>query len=244
MLGCALNLSATGLAQVSLFSFEAKEKSVRDVFKIMEKESDYRFFYNDDFVSIDKIVDIEAKDENIDQVLGKLFSGTEFGYKVMENDLVAITLKDDILQKGVKGKITDNTGNPLPAVTIVVKGTTVGASSDRNGEYSLDLEDPNAILIFSFIGMETQEIQVNGRSIINVVLTEETVGLNEVVVIGYGTQKKGDVTSAVSTVKSDKFLQGASKDAAQLIQGKVAGLTVSSSSGDPTQGTQIMQQYT
>lgn len=240
MLGCALNLSATGLAQVSLFSFEAKEKSVRDIFKIMEKESDYRFFYNDDFVSIDKIVDIEAKDENIDQVLGKLFSGTEFGYKVMENDLVAITLKDDILQKGVKGKITDNTGNPLPAVTIVVKGTTVGASSDRNGEYSLDLEDPNAILIFSFIGMETQEIQVNGRSIINVVLTEETVGLNEVVVIGYGTQKKGDVTSAVSTVKSDKFLQGASKDAAQLIQGKVAGLTVSSSSGDPTQGTQIM----
>ena len=201
MLGCALNLSATGLAQVSLFSFEAKEKSVREVFKIMEKESDYRFFYNDDFVSIDRIVDIEAKDENIDQVLGKLFSGTEFGYKVMENDLVAITLKDDILQKGVKGKITDNTGNPIPAVTIVVKGTTVGASSDRNGEYSLDLEDPNAILIFSFIGMETQEIQVNGRSIINVVLTEETVGLNEVVVIGYGTQKKGDVTSAVSTVK-------------------------------------------
>jgi hypothetical protein len=102
MLGFALNLSATGLAQVNLLSFEAKGKSVRDVFKIMEKESDYRFFYNDDFVSIDKIVDIEAKDENIDQVLEKLFSGTEFGYKIMENNLVAITLKSDLNQKGVK----------------------------------------------------------------------------------------------------------------------------------------------
>ena len=141
----------------------------------------------------------------------------------------------------VTGKVTDAiTGELLVGVSVYEKGTQNATTTDVNGAYTLNAVKTGQVLVFSFIGMKTTEITTDARTTYDVVLQSEATGLNEVVVIGYGTQKKGDVTSAVSTVKSDKFLQGATKDAAQLIQGKVAGLTVSSSSGDPTQGTQIM----
>ena len=141
----------------------------------------------------------------------------------------------------VTGKVTDAlTGESLVGVSVYEKGTQNATTTDINGVYTLSSVKKGQVLVFSFIGMKTIEITTDARTTYDVVLQSEATGLNEVVVIGYGTQKKGDVTSAVSTVKSDKFLQGATKDAAQLIQGKVAGLTVSSSTGDPTQGTQIM----
>ena len=141
----------------------------------------------------------------------------------------------------VTGKVTDVvTGELLVGVSVYEKGTQNATTTDVNGTYVLNTVKKGQVLVFSFIGMKTTEITTDARTTYDVVLQSEATGLNEVVVIGYGTQKKGDVTSAVSTVKSDKFLQGATKDAAQLIQGKVAGLTVSSSSGVPTQGTQIM----
>ena len=141
----------------------------------------------------------------------------------------------------VSGKVTDaTTGEFLVGVSVYEKGTQNATTTDVNGVYTLNAIKKGQVLVFSFIGMKTTEITTDTRTIYDVVMQSEATGLNEVVVIGYGTQKKGDVTSAVSTVKSDKFVQGATKDAAQLIQGKVAGLTVSSSSGDPTQGTQIM----
>ena len=141
----------------------------------------------------------------------------------------------------VSGKVTDaTTGELLVGVSVYEKGTQSATTTDVNGAYTLNAVKKGQILVFTFIGMKTIEITTDARTTYDVALQSEATGLNEVVVIGYGTQKKGDVTSAVSTVKSDKFVQGATKDAAQLIQGKVAGLTVSSSSGDPTQGTQIM----
>jgi len=141
----------------------------------------------------------------------------------------------------VTGKVTDAiTGESLVGVSVYEKGTQNATTTDVEGVYTLNNVKKGQVLVFSYIGMKTTEITTDERTTYDVKLESEATGLNEVVVIGYGTQKKGDVTSAVSTVKSDKFLQGATKDAAQLIQGKVAGLTVSSSSGDPTQGTQIM----
>ncbi len=141
----------------------------------------------------------------------------------------------------VTGKVTDAiTGELLVGVSVYEKGTQNATTTDVNGAYTLNAVKKGQVLVFSYIGMKTTEITTDVRTTYDVKLQSEATGLNEVVVVGYGTQKKGDVTSAVSTVKSDKFVQGATRDAAQLIQGKVAGLTVSSSSGDPTQGTQIM----
>lgn len=140
----------------------------------------------------------------------------------------------------VAGKVTDaREGLPLPGVSISVAGGSTGTVTGVDGQYKLIVPAADKILVFKFTGMKTLEIPVNGRSVIDVQMESTEVGLNEVVVVGYGTQRKGDVTSAIASVKSENFVKGAVRDAAQLIQGKVAGLTVSTPSGNPTANTQI-----
>ncbi len=140
----------------------------------------------------------------------------------------------------VSGKVTDaKEGNPLPGVSVSVAGANTGGITDANGQYKLTLPAGGKILVFKYTGMKTLEMPVNGRAVIDIQLESSEVGLNEVVVVGYGTQRKGDVTSAIASVKSENFVKGAVRDAAQLIQGKVAGLTVSTPSGNPTSNTQI-----
>lgn len=140
----------------------------------------------------------------------------------------------------VSGKVTDaRDGSPLPGVSIAVAGAGRGSLTDANGLYKITLAPGDKILVFRFTGMKAQEVSVNGRTTIAVKMEATETGLDEVVVVGYGTQRKGDVTSAISSVKSEQFVKGAVRDAAQLIQGKVAGLTVSTPSGNPTQNTQI-----
>ncbi|TRZ43513.1 SusC/RagA family TonB-linked outer membrane protein [Robertkochia solimangrovi] len=143
-------------------------------------------------------------------------------------------------QQTVKGVVKDQNGIPIAGATIIEKGTTAnGISTGFDGDFEITTSSETAILIVSYIGFTTQEVLVNGQTFLEITMAEDTQELDEVVVIGYGTQKKADVTSAVATVKSEDFIQGNVKDAAQLIQGKVAGLTISTPSGDPTAGSQI-----
>jgi len=142
-------------------------------------------------------------------------------------------------QQTVTGNITDEQGIPIAGAAVLEKNTANGTATDFDGNYEITTSQSDAVLVFSYLGFVSQEIPVQGKSTINVVLKEDLQQLSEVVVIGYGTQKRADVTSSVATVKSEDFVQGNVKDAAQLIQGKVAGLSVSAPSGDPTEGTQI-----
>lgn len=146
------------------------------------------------------------------------------------------SLKAQIVQQSVtvKGVVTDKTGMPIIGANVVEKGTTNGIITDFDGNYTLDVANGNAVLVFSYIGYKTQEIVVGNQKTIDVVLAEDTEMMDEVVVIGYGTQKKGDVTSAVSSVKAEDFTVGKIGDASELIKGKVAGLTIAKGSGDPT----------
>ncbi len=143
-------------------------------------------------------------------------------------------------QINISGKIVDQEGGPFVGVNVVQKGTTNGTVSNIDGNYSISVNE-GSILVFSFIGYLTEEVVVTaGSSTIDITLMPDLVGLDEVVVIGYGSIKKADVTSSIASVKSDDFVQGSVKDASQLIQGKVAGLTISNYSGDPTEGPTIM----
>lgn len=152
--------------------------------------------------------------------------------------LVSISLTAFAQQK-VTGKVKDSTGEPIIGASVVVKGnTTLGTITDIDGNFSLDAPQ-KSVLVISYIGYMTQEVETAGKKALTVVLKEDTQALDEVVVIGYGTQRKGDVTSSVASVKSDNFVKGAVKDVGQLIQGKVAGLAITNPSGDPTGGTQI-----
>jgi len=139
----------------------------------------------------------------------------------------------------VKGTIKDGNDAPIPGATVIEVGTNNGQVADADGKYTITVASENAVLQFSCIGYETVEIELNGRSTVDVVLNEETSFLEETVVIGYGSQKKADITSSVQSVKSDAFNKGAVLDAGQLIQGKVAGLQITISSGDPTSSSSM-----
>ncbi|TDH27522.1 TonB-dependent receptor [Segetibacter sp. 3557_3] len=142
--------------------------------------------------------------------------------------------------KSITGVITDaQTKEPLAGASVVVKNTTIGTTTDANGRFTLNVDDGSVTVIVSYASYIQQEIDVRDQSSLQVALSKSVTNLDDVVVIGYGTQKKGDVTSAIASVKSENFVKGAVRDAAQLIQGKVAGLSVSTPSGDPTAGTQI-----
>ena len=144
-----------------------------------------------------------------------------------------------LAQQKVTGKVKDSSGEPVIGASVVVKGNnTMGTITDFDGNFMLDVP-AKSVLVISYIGYVTQEVPTAGKNSLEIVLKEDTKTLDEVVVIGYGTQRKGDVTSSVASVKADNFVKGAVKDVGQLIQGKVAGLAITNPSGDPTGSTQI-----
>ena len=151
--------------------------------------------------------------------------------------LISISLTS-FAQQNVKGNIKDPYGEPIIGASIVAKNNnSLGTISDFNGNFTLDVP-LNSHITISYIGYETKDVTVTSNSL-NIILKEDTKALDEVVVIGYGTQRKGDVTSSVASVKPENFVKGAVKDIGQLIQGKVAGLAITNPSGDPAGGTQI-----
>ncbi len=238
MLVFTLNISAAGYGQISLNS---KGKSVKEVLSLIEKETNYRFFYNDDLKSIDKLVDIDLTNQSINQVLDKLFESTEFDYRIMENNFIVITLKSEQPQLSVAGKVTDNaTGEGLPGVSVVVKGTTLGIITDGGGNYSINIPDRNATLVFSFVGYIAQEIPVAGQTRINVALAVDVTTLEEVVVVGYGTQKKSDITGTVSSLPLGKLEMAPNLNLTQAIMGNVPGVMIQTASAGANPDQSIM----
>lgn len=169
----------------------------------------------------------------------QIFEGKLWKKKMGYTSFFLLIFLSSFAQKKIQGSIKDFNGVPMPGVNILEKNTSNGILSDFDGNYEIILKNQNSNLIFDYMGFISQEITTANKNKVNVILKESTEELSEVVIIGYGTQKKGDVTSAIASIKSENFIQGNVKDAAQLIQGKVAGLSVSTPSGDPTAGSQI-----
>lgn len=237
-------MASNTYSQETRFDLNVKNASIIQVFDEIERVTDFGFLFKTDQLDLNTKYTMEIKNANIDKILGEVLDMNVYSYKMIDHNIVISRNDLGNIQDGkiklVSGKVTDSTGAPIPGVTVLVKGTTIGSLTDLDGKYSLSNIPEDATLQFSFVGMKTQEIAVTNKTNINVVLTEETIGIEEVVAIGYGTMKKADVTSSVATVKADDFIKGSVTDAGQLIQGKVAGLTIISPSGDPTSKTQIL----
>ncbi|HPA70247.1 MAG TPA: carboxypeptidase-like regulatory domain-containing protein, partial [Bacteroidales bacterium] len=152
-----------------------------------------------------------------------------------------LNLNSDITlqQLRVAGVVRDTDGQPIPGVTVQVEGTTTGAFTDVNGRYTVDVPGPNAVLAFSFVGYTQVTVPVNGRNVIDVTLEEATEALDEIVVVGYGTVRKSDVTGAVASVRADAIKNVSTTDAAAAIQGKAPGVQVLTNSGAPGQAATI-----
>ncbi|HEV3326033.1 MAG TPA: TonB-dependent receptor, partial [Puia sp.] len=197
-----------------------------------------RFLYNNALKDIRQKVDIDVRDQTIQEVLNRIFIGTDLTYKMLENNLIVVLSASQPQDIQVIGKVTGDNGDPLPGVSVTLKGTTKGTETDSSGNFTITAPADGTLLI-TYVGYLTQEVKVNSQSHLNIQLKPSGSQLNEVVVVGYGTQKKIDVTGSVAHVKGEELSKQPVLTATQALQGKVAGVQITSS-GQPGSQPQVI----
>ena len=216
--------------QNSKISLSVKQMKLEDILMQIESETKYRFAYNKTDIDVDQVYTINIQEAEIKDVLNRLFAENKIRYSVIDRQVILSKPEGafEISQQSLKvsGKVTDTSDMPVPGVSIVVKGTSLGVITDANGGYSLSNVPANATLVFSFVGMKTQEIMVAGQSNINVIMEEETIGIEEVVAIGYGTVKKKDLTGAVAQVSPIAYKAQPVQGIAEMLRGNAPGVVV------------------
>ncbi len=242
LLVCIMQVSASVYSQTTKLTLDLQGKKISDVLMEIEETTDFRFFYQREQVNVERVVNLKANNKSVDEVLSDLFENQGVTYKVMDDNLILLTAGEQQAQQQqtVRGKVTNSRGEPIPGVTVILKGTSNGGVTDANGEYTITNVPSDAVLLVSFVGMQTQEVAVNGRSSIDVTMAEDVIGLEEVVAVGYGVQRKSDVTGSVGVVTADDILERPSFNALQGMKGKVAGVNIFSNSGSPTGSTRVM----
>jgi len=225
-------------SQTKGLNLNLKNSTIKEVLKNIEEQSDFCFMYSEKLVNVNRKVSINIKNKKINEVLDNLFVGSNVNYKI-RNRFILLTKSgnNNMTQqkKTISGKVTDSSGEPLPGVTVVIKGTTSGTITDSDGNYNLAEVPGGATLLFSFVGMRSQGIAVVGKSMINVKMQAEAVGIEEVVAIGYGVQKKVNLTGAVDVVSGKELEARPASNVSLLLQGTSPNLNISLNSmgGEP-----------
>ena len=232
---CGILLVSSSIAAISQISLTMKNRPVREVIKEIEKVSDYRFFYNDELSDLNKIISIDVKNGDIKDIMELIARQAAVSYVLKANHQVVLSLATVNQQKDVvkiTGKVIDDQGEGVIGANVMEKGTTNGTITNMDGEFSLEV--PNkATLQISYIGFNTQEIPVNGQKTFTIRMTEDTQSLDEVVVVGYGTQKKLNVTGAVATLKNEELVKSPVASTTNALVGRLPGLIAKQKSGQP-----------
>ena len=219
-------------------SLNLRQVEISKALNSIEKQGVYRFLYNSRLNTIHKRINIEAKDLEIRDVLNNMFTGTDLTFKMLENNLIVVVSSSPEAQDiKITGKITGETGEPLSGVSITVKGTTNGTSTDNNGNFTLTVPEKGRLVI-SYIGYETQEVAINNQSVINIKLSTAKKIMDEVVVIGYGQATKRDLTGSIVKIDGKEIADKPNTNPVASLQGKVAGLYVVNN-GTPGQNPDI-----
>lgn len=232
---CAMANDA--MSQSARISLDVKERSLADVLTDIEEQTDYLFFYNKKDIDVNKVVTGSYKDMPVSDILASLFSGTKVNYSLVK-DYIVLTHNDvpinESRQQRVTGVVVDAaTGEPIIGANVVIEGTTMGVVTDVDGRFSLEINKAEAVLIISYLGYTTQRINYTGQATIEVKMEEDIKSLDEVVVVGYGTVRKSDLTGSVSSVKSEQISSYPVSGAVQALQGRAAGVQITSNNGDP-----------
>ena len=229
-----LQVSASISTDGQNLNLQVKDQTIKEVLKTIENQTNYRFFFNEAFTDLNRVVTIDASNKTIQQILNELLSDSRVSYKILEDNLVVLAPASELQQVTVKGKVTDaTTGDPLPGVNIIVSGTTIGVTTDMDGNYNINVPNADAVLEFSFIGYLAEKIEIRGQAIIDVKLMPDIKKLEEVVVVGYGTQKKATLTGAVEQVSSKAMEDRAVTNVGLALQGLTPGLVVTRNSPRP-----------
>lgn len=227
-------------------SAKVKDRKLEEIFKVIEKNTDYVFVFPSEVKNDDDRFSFTFRNENLENVLMKIGREANLKFKVVDYTITA-AFGEHTVDKSAKappeikppvpilvsGTVTDDTNETLPGVNVLVKGSNVGTSTDANGKFSLEVPDGNAILVFSFIGYATKEVLVGNQTTVDVSLAPDIMSLQEVVVVGYGTQKKLSLTGAVSNIKGDEIITTRTPSLAVALAGKIPGLQIRQQSGMP-----------
>lgn len=230
--------AVSSFGQETKLDINMKKTSVEEMLRNIELNSTYRFFYRSKDLEGKQSIDLNIKDKSVLEILDAVLPQMDLSYEVFDNYIAVKERANNVsLEKQqivIKGKVTDVDGNPLPGVNVVEKGTTNGAITNLDGEYTISVSSPDATLSFSYVGFLTEDIELNGQTSIDITLVEDITSLEEVVVIGYGTMKKSDLTGSISTIQGDKITERiASTKLSQALQGIAPGLMVTrSGAGD------------
>ena len=237
-----LSVFAGSYAQNTKLNLKFEDRQIKEILNEIENQTQYSFMYDNTQVNVDRKVNLDVEAKNIDEVLDELFAGTNTTFKVIDRHIM-LYKKDDptytYQNATINGKVIDSNGDPLPGVTVIIKGTTKGTITDSNGNYVIDASGSD-ILIFSFIGMASQEVPVEERGTINVTMKEQMVGVDEVVVVGYGTQKKSDITGSVTSVSKERLQKIPVSNVMQAVQGSVSGVNIQQVSSIPGEAPSIL----
>jgi TonB-linked SusC/RagA family outer membrane protein len=236
-----ISVNANVYSQITRMDLKVQGATVKEILSRIEDQSNYFFMYNDRKIDVARKVDIDLKQADIRSILKIIFEGTNTRYVIKDRQIVLYNEKEtspsdyeNNQKKVISGKVTDTSGAPLPGVSVVIKGTNNGTITDIDGKYSMGNINEKSTLVFSFVGMKTKEVIIGAEVTINIVLDEETVGLEEVVAIGYGTQKKVNLTGAVDQVTNEVFENRSVSNATQALQGVVPNLNIKLDDGKPT----------
>lgn len=224
-----LQVSAEGLSQNNRVNLDMENVPLVEFILAIENQTDYRFVYLNETIQ-NKLITVKSKNTSVTELLDRSFSEAGINYKLINKDLIVITsneIASTLQQHVVSGTVTDENGDPIPGTNVTIKGTNIGGITNPEGIFSIEVADPStAILIFSFVGYQTQEIAVGDQTEINVSLVMGILGLDEVVMIGYGTRLREALTGSVSTMSGADMEISNATSALGRIQGQVSGVTV------------------
>lgn len=238
MLLFCMTASAGGFSQNKV-TLKYINADIQKVINAIETKTSYRFLYSRQMINMLDKVTINAVNEDVIKVVDRVLEGSKVGYELLNGYLFVFKpAEEKITELRITGRITGADGTPLHGASVLIKGTTVGTTTDVNGEFSLSVPD-NAVLAISYIGHETVEIIAKERQVINLQLMPSTQNGNEVVVVGYGTQKRSTVSGAVSDVKLDHLTSRSLNNVAEALQGKTPGVIVTNEGGDPTSAPRV-----
>ncbi len=245
-----LSVSAITYSQQTKLSMKFDDVTVKEVFKQIELQSEFIVFYNEDFIDVSRKVSVDVKNQNVESILNELFKGTKNTLKIYDRQIVILApaMKGSLLavktakkveqqqqpqKKELKGTVIDSQKLPLPGVTVFIKGTTTGTITDMNGNFNLVYSGETQVLTFTFVGMKAQDIEIGNQTNFSVVMEDEILGMDEVVVVGYGTQKKATVTGAIASIGTKDLLQSPQANLSNALVGRMTGLLATQKSGEP-----------
>jgi TonB-linked SusC/RagA family outer membrane protein len=230
-------------------SLQIQNQKVSRVLKQIEKQADVKFVFSSALIGANRTISLHVQEQSLNDVLEHLLLPLNLNYEVSGRTIIVRRVKlgaeeslleTEAVAHSITGKVTDNSGQALPGVSILLKGTTTGTVTDPAGKYALSTPEGSGTLVFSFVGYTTEEIAIDNRTTIDVSLVEDIKALSEVVVVGYGSVQKRELTSAVTSISSKDFVAGAFSSPLQMIEGKVPGLVISSTAaGDPNAGISL-----